>query len=215
MMSEPIEALGIRAADVVDERGEVLDRVRPPHRRQDAVARVLQRQMKMRREAIGCGNQIHDLSRAVHRLERGDAEEQARSAEAVDATGRVGRPARAAVRSATSAGSRSRPYEPRWTPVSAISLKPAAVTRSTSPKNRVDAHASRCPPRRRDDAVRAGLGAAGLHAEGEGRAPRHAGLDRRAARTITSRRNRGDREDRRAMRFLCDLCALGGSFRTS
>ena len=39
-------------ADVVDERRVVLDRVRPPHRRQHAVARVLQRQVEVRREAI-------------------------------------------------------------------------------------------------------------------------------------------------------------------
>ena len=44
-----------------------------------------------------------------------------------------------------SAASRSRPYEPRWTPVSAISLKPAAATRSTSRENAVERHAPRRP----------------------------------------------------------------------
>ena len=39
------------------------------------VARVLQRQMKVRREALGRGDEIDDLARAVHRLERADAEE--------------------------------------------------------------------------------------------------------------------------------------------
>ena len=52
MTSEPIDACGMRRADVVDERRVVRDRVRPPHRASIAVARVLQRQMEVRREAV-------------------------------------------------------------------------------------------------------------------------------------------------------------------
>ena len=75
MMSEPIDASGIRARMSIDERGVLLDRVRPAHRRQHAVARVLQRQMEVRGERGRARDEIDDLARAVHRLERADAEE--------------------------------------------------------------------------------------------------------------------------------------------
>ena len=117
-------------ADVVHERRVVRDRVRPAHRRQHPVARVLQRQMKVRREAAGRGDEIDDLARAVHRLERADAEQDARLA--ADGTSSSARSSS----TATTRGVRSRPYEPRCTPVSAISLKPAAAIRSTSREHR-------------------------------------------------------------------------------
>ena len=88
------------------------------------------------------------------------------------------------------AGARSRPYDPRCTPVSAISLKPAAATRSTSPDDVGDGQASAGSARRRDDAVAAALFAAGLHAQRECRPPGDARLDRRAARRRRRRQTR-------------------------
>ena len=115
------------------------------------------------------------VGRAVHRLERADAERARR----VDA--------RRSARSSSSSdarGARSRPYDPRCTPVSATSLKPAAATRSTSRTSVVDRQAARRAARRRDDAVRARLLAAGLHAERERGAARDARLDGGAARAV-------------------------------
>ena len=154
--------------------------------------------MKVRREAVGRGDQIDDLARAVHRLERADAE--AAITARLNGRARDRRRARAAARSATTRGSRSRPYEPRWTPVSAISLKPAAVTRSTSRSDLVERHASRRPSRRRDDAVGTRLGAAGLHAQRERRAAGDARLDRRAARAVTIAEPRRPPRTRSALR---------------
>ena len=61
--------------DVVDEGRVLLDRVGPPHRREYAIAGVLEREMKMRRKPIGRRDEVDDRARAVHRLERADAEE--------------------------------------------------------------------------------------------------------------------------------------------
>src|SRR5262249_37717627 len=49
--------------------------VRTTHRREHPVARVLKRKMKMRRVALRRSDEVDDLPRAVHRLERRDAEE--------------------------------------------------------------------------------------------------------------------------------------------
>ncbi len=67
-------------ADAVHEGGVLRDRVRPAHRRQQAIARVLQRQMEMARKAVARRDEIDDVGRAVHRLERADAEERLRPA---------------------------------------------------------------------------------------------------------------------------------------
>src|SRR4029079_13705649 len=65
--------------DQVDNRPIVIERIRTPHRRQDAVARVLERQMEMRRKAaVACSYQLNDRWRAVHRLERADAKNDIR-----------------------------------------------------------------------------------------------------------------------------------------
>ena len=125
IMSEPIDACGRR----VDDRRRraaryVGERVRPAHHAEHPIARVLQRQVEMRREAAAArGHEVDDRRRAVHRLERADAERRRRAATASSARS-----------SSTSErrGSRSRPYEPRCTPVRAISLKPAAAIRATS-----------------------------------------------------------------------------------
>ena len=70
-----------------------VDRVRPSHRREHPVARVLQRQMKMRRETGRRRDQIDDLGRAVHRLERADAKQQLRQLTGSSASQQV-RPAK-------------------------------------------------------------------------------------------------------------------------
>ena len=51
MTSEPIDACGIRVANAIDERAIDVERVGPPHRGEHLAGGVLQRQMKVRREA--------------------------------------------------------------------------------------------------------------------------------------------------------------------
>ena len=203
MMSDPIEACGMRRADAVDQRGVVLDRVRPPHRRQHTVARVLQRQVEVRREArvrrrrastisgvqsIGSSELIRNSTgSAGHRTV-----EQAASA-------------RSRLDQRRQPASRSRPYEPRWTPVSAISLKPAAATRSTSPQHVLERHAARPPARRRNDAVGARLGAAGLHAQRERGATGDTRLDRGAAAAVAVAEALGGRREGRDARSRARL----------
>ena len=58
----------------IDELAIVVKGVGPLHGHQHAVARMLQRQMKMRSEAARRSDQIDDGERAVHRLERADSE---------------------------------------------------------------------------------------------------------------------------------------------
>ena len=61
--------------DGVDERPVGGQRVRTPHGGEQAIARVLQRQMKVwRHPSAAAGDEIDDLRRAVHRLERADPE---------------------------------------------------------------------------------------------------------------------------------------------
>ncbi len=62
------------------------------------------------------------------------------------------------------------------------------------PKNHVDRRAPRLASRRRNDAVRARLGAAGLHAQGERGPTRDAGFDRRAATALAVSEALGRRE---------------------
>ena len=99
--------------------------------RQHPVARVLQRQMEMRRERARSRDQIDDLGRAVHRLERADAEQTADRVPRASPSLSSERTSSSSA-ATTPATSDRGPYEPRCTPVSAISLKPAAATRSTS-----------------------------------------------------------------------------------
>jgi len=65
---------GIRhpRVDSVHEGGILSDGVRPSHGREHPIAGVLQRKMKVRRETGGGRDQIDDLGRAVHGLERAD-----------------------------------------------------------------------------------------------------------------------------------------------
>src|SRR5262245_4123413 len=62
-------------ADAVDERCVLLDRVRASHRRQHAIARVLQWQMEVWCELFRTSDELDDLARAVHWFERADAED--------------------------------------------------------------------------------------------------------------------------------------------
>ena len=74
-MSVPIEACGSRSTMRVDQAAIVAERIRPAHQREHPIARVLQRQVEMRREAAAArGDEIDDLRRAIHRLERADPE---------------------------------------------------------------------------------------------------------------------------------------------
>ena len=101
-------------------------------------------------------------------------------------------------------GVRSRPYEPRCTPVSAISLKPAAATRSTSREDAVNRQAAAGAARRRDDAVAASLLASGLHAQRERRAAGDARLDRRAAGAVAVPEPLGGRLDEPVLLVIPD-----------
>jgi hypothetical protein len=69
--------VGDTLANVGDERGVLLTRVRTAHRRQHPIGRMLKGQMKVRSETRAPGNEGNHLGRAVRRLERADAEEQA------------------------------------------------------------------------------------------------------------------------------------------
>ena len=77
-------AIAHARADVIHERGVLRDRVGAAHRPQHAVARMLQRQVEMRREVARAGNQVHDRVRAIHRLERTDAESHIRRRSRLD-----------------------------------------------------------------------------------------------------------------------------------
>jgi len=69
--------VGYTRANGLHERGVLRDGVRPPHGREHSIAGVLQGKMKMRRETIGPRHEIDELGRAVHRLERADAKQDA------------------------------------------------------------------------------------------------------------------------------------------
>ena len=119
MMSEPIDGVGHPRADVVDERRVLLDGVGPAHGREHAVARVLQRQMKVRREAVAARRpdrrsrreqsigsselMRNSTSRARDRTRRADA---ARRAARSSSTSDDGRRQVAAVRAEMHAGQR-------------------------------------------------------------------------------------------------------------
>ena len=111
----------MRAPNVVDQRRVLLDRVGPPHRAPACGrSRAAAADGSAARSSRARATSSTISRRAVHRLERADAKEHGRARPR-----RLGQRASAA-RAATTRASRSRPYEPRWTPVSAISLKPAA-----------------------------------------------------------------------------------------
>ena len=128
MTSEPIEACGIRARMPSTSARVLLDACTAgasppaPGRWRAAAAGG-----NAARSTAASRDEIDDLRRAVHRLERADAEQHVGD--------RVADGQSISARSSSisdDGGVRSRPYEPRCTPVSAISLKPAATTRSTS-----------------------------------------------------------------------------------
>ena len=179
MMSDPIDACGMRARIASTSAAVVIDRVRTPIARQHPVARVLKRQMKVRRKASGSGDEIDDLGRAVHRLERADPKERSvrHGLKPGPRAQRVGENAACSSSQRPKVRVRSRPYDPRWTPVNAISLKPA-------------------PPRARPRRARRRIGtllgrprvvgmmqyehcfgAAGLHPQRERRSAGNAGLE--------------------------------------
>jgi hypothetical protein len=62
-------------ADPVDEVPVRRRGVRPSHSTQHIVGAVLEWQVKMRRETRRLGNEIDDVLRAIHRLQRTDAEQ--------------------------------------------------------------------------------------------------------------------------------------------
>ena len=128
MMSDPIDAFGIRVADVVHQRRRSTRSCKagasPP-------ARGCWRAAAAGGNAARSGRTAATRSTISREQSIGSSEEMRKRTRSAKAFA-LPAPARAAARSATTRGSRSRPYEPRWTPVSAISLNPAAVTRSTS-----------------------------------------------------------------------------------
>ena len=184
-------------ADVVDERRVVLDRVRPAHRREHPVARVLQRQDESAARSSRRGDEIDDLARAVHRLERADAEQDAARPEVgrydVERLQQLDERRRrrqvAAVRAEVNAGQRDLLETGRRD-----RGRPAPSTSSSGTLRGASA-------RRRDDAVGARLGAAGLHAQRERRAAGDARLDRGAARCPSPSPKRAAR---RQLRSPCD-----------
>ena len=140
---------------------------------------MLQRQVKVRREAARRRNEIHDLARAVHRLERRNAEDDAlgvrrgapfmKTAQQIDERG--ARLEIASVRSEVDAGQRDFLEARRHR---AVDVAQHLVRRG----------APRRAARRRDDAIRARLGAAGLDAQRVSGAAGDARHDRRAARAV-------------------------------
>src|SRR5258707_3024211 len=178
-------------ADIIDERRVVLDRVRPAHAREDAVARMLQRQVKMRREAIGGRDEIHDLARTVHRLERGDAKqnvgwglEKRRATYAVC----VERPEQLVEgRARFEIGAVRAEMDARERDL-LESCRDNAIDFSEKIRDR---HAARPAARRRDDAVGTRFGAAGLHAQRECGSAGDARLNRRATGSVADRNGGG------------------------
>ena len=146
------------------------------HRAQHRVVAMLQRQVEVRREPGRRCHELHDLGRAVHRLERADAEQH------------VGRPFAEAAQQR-----RQRRAVAQVTPVRtqvhaaqrdlAVAGGDRGVDGTQHPVDR-----ARLPgaARRGNDAVAARLVAARLHAQREGRAARHAGLHRRTAGSVRS-----------------------------
>ena len=97
-------------------------------------------------------------------------------------------------RAETRGSERSRPYEPRCTPVSAISRKPAVRTRAIFGKHLAERPAPAVASCRRDDAVGARLVAAGLDPKRVGRAARQPWSHRRAARAVAVAKSLGGRQ---------------------
>ena len=116
------------------------------------------------------------VERKVHRLERADAEKDGLWASVAE---------QSSIR-VLERGRRSRPYDPRWTPVTAISRYPASMTRSTSARMSAQRAAPTCATSRRNDAVAARFLAAGLHSQRPGRAAHQSWCQRPATWTIGS-----------------------------
>src|SRR5436190_10876347 len=129
--------------------------------------------MEMRHEAAAARDEIDDLVRAIHRLERADAVadialdclESAQQLEQGGARGEI-----AAERAEMDPGDRD-------------FLEPCLGDAAHVGDERLDRQAARGAACLRNDAERARLFAAGLRADGERGPPRDAGLDRLSARS--------------------------------
>ena len=174
-MSDPIDACGSRAAMPSTSAAVVVERVRPAHRGEHAIARVLQRQMEVRQEPAAARDEIDDRRRAVHRFERADAERDV-AGHRVERAQQVSERRRgrqvAAVRAEVDAGDGD-------------FLEPGGGDACDLADEIRDRQAPRRAARGRNDAIGAALLAAGLRADRERRPTGDAGFDRRAARTVT------------------------------
>ena len=182
IMSEPIDACGRRVDDAVDERAGSSRACRAGASRPACGrSRAAAADGNAARTRPLAATSIDDRRRAIHRLERADPERHVAARR---------RRARAAGRAATTAGSRSRPYDPRWTPVSGDFLEASrGDALDFGDQRRRSAALRDGAARRRDDAVGAAFLAAGLRADGERGAAGDAGLDRGAAGAVTVARS--------------------------
>src|SRR6187401_2263915 len=140
--------------DRIHQAAVVTERVRPAHRGENPIAGVLERQVEVRREtAAACGDELDDLRRAVHRLERTYPERE------VDPGGvervyqvqqRSGRGKIATVRSEVHAGQDD-------------FLETRGGDTLDFLDHRVERHAAAPPPSCRNEAVRTALLTAGLY----------------------------------------------------
>ena len=103
------------AADVVHERSVLLDGVRTLHGHKHAIAGMLKRQMEVRGEAVAGRHQLDDI-----RVQSMGSSELMRKSDR--RSGRLSAGRAGAAATSDVGGVRSRPYDPRWTPVNAISL---------------------------------------------------------------------------------------------
>ena len=119
--------------DAVNEAAVVVERVRAPHDGEQAIARVLQRQVEVRHE-----RPLRATRSTISGVQSIGSSELTRYVTSASIASRARSSARSDVR-----GVRSRPYEPRWTPAIATSLKPAFAHAADVVHQRFDRQAVR------------------------------------------------------------------------
>ena len=106
-MSEPIDACGTVPTIRIDEATVIRERVGPAHRGEHPVARVLERQVEVRRETAGAAA----IRSTIFGVQSIGSSELIRNVTSTVAPSALSRP------NSVEPWARSRPYDPRCTPV--------------------------------------------------------------------------------------------------
>ena len=182
--------------DGVDQAAIAGERIRTAHQPEHAIARVLQRQVEVRREAATASRRRDSTISGVQSI--GSSE---------------------LILNVTSAGDESSARRSDTSELDGVQVSPVRAQMNTGQRDFLEARgrhaldltkdvvnrqAAAGAARRRNDAVAAALLAAGLHAEGERRAARDAGLDRRAACAVAVREPLGRRLDEPVLLVVAD-----------